>query len=302
MSALAASIIGCSTVPGQPARCPAWPLSKPAARRWQAQTAQRSGLPVEKTIRLADAVDLVLVLVPPGRFLMGRREFPPSTPADRQNLSFTAAEQPRHWVTITEPFYLSKYEITQAQWLACTGHNPSKYADAANANQLPVEQILYPEITGQFLPGLRRKLPEGWRCRLPTEAEWEYACRAGTETAFSFGDELSPAQANWGARPQPVGSFPANAWGLHDLHGNVWEFCEDLYDPGFYARSPEPMPVCRVKPAAFDGVEGQVLRGGSATYTPFYCRSAHRGWAGEPAGSGNRYSHRGVRVVVTTSR
>jgi formylglycine-generating enzyme required for sulfatase activity len=142
-------------------------------------------------------------------------------------------ERPQHQVTVPT-VYFGKYEVTQAQWQALTGDNPSNFKGDA----LPVEQVSWNEVM-EFCK--RLTVRTGREYRLPSEAEWEYACRAGTTTPFAFGSTLSSRQANFVGRGQgadvgvdreqttPVGSFRANRFGLFDMHGNVWEWCLDIY-------------------------------------------------------------------------
>jgi len=139
----------------------------------------------------------------------------------------------QHEVTLTKGFYLGKHEVTQAQWEKVMGTNPSKLKGAT----LPVEQVSWDDAM-QFCQKLTQlekeagRMPEGYTYTLPTEAQWEYACRAGTKTAYSFGDVITPKQANYylgDGNTTPVGTYPANAWGFHDMHGNVLEWCLDWY-------------------------------------------------------------------------
>jgi len=219
-------------------------------------------------------------------------------------LDWYLSSYPAHKVRITRPFYLGKYEITQDQWQAVVGSNPSEFREAPNSAAHPVESVLYREI-GQFLDKLQRYAPEGWRFRLPTEAEWEYAARAGVETLFTHGDSLSAEQACYAGgdgedreTTVAVGSFPGNAWGCHDMLGNVWEFCADLYDGNFYSTSPLDDPRCDKRSESIWEHEGHVLRGGSWNYTLPYCRLEHRGWDPFARDSIERWSHRGLRVVL----
>lgn len=173
---------------------------------------------------------------PPGRFIMGS---PRSEPERRPG-------EDQVEVRLTQGFWMGKYEVTQGQWKRIVGAFPGKQP-VGEGNDFPVVEVHYAEAQ-EFCRRLtdqarnRRQLPEGWEFRLPTEAQWEYACRAGTTTATSFGDMLSSKQANFqgkpynGAEPGPslkraakVGSYPANSWGLHDMHGNVVEWCRDWY-------------------------------------------------------------------------
>ncbi len=178
---------------------------------------------VKKTVQ-----DSRFVLIKPGTFTMGG----PSGEPDR------GSNETRHKVTISKSFYLQATEVTQAQWKAVMGSNPSKFKDCGG--DCPVEQISWEDIQ-QFIEKINRMT--GKKYRLPTEAEWEYACRAETATPFNTGRCLSTAQANYNGnyplsgcekgkyreKTVSVASFPFNAWGLYDMHGNVLEWCRDWY-------------------------------------------------------------------------
>jgi formylglycine-generating enzyme required for sulfatase activity len=149
-----------------------------------------------------------------------------------------SAKRLRHRVTISKPFYLGKFEVTQAQWEAVMGNNPSKFKGPDN----PVELVSWSDAQ-DFIRRLNAK--EGHRrYRLPKEAEWEYAARAGTDGAWFFGDEEAELseyawhEDNSEGTPHPVGQKLANPWGLHDVYGNVWEWIHDWYDWDYYAKSP----------------------------------------------------------------
>ena len=160
---------------------------------------------VEEKEDLGKGVKLDLVLIPAGKFLMG-------SPDEKQ-----------HDVTLTKPFYIGKYEVTQEQYESVMGSNPSSTKGA----KLPVTNVSW-EDCEEFVKKLNASTKGGYR--LPTEAEWEFACRAGTTTAYSFKDSLAKSDANIdGDSIKTVGSYTANAFGLYDLHGNVWEWCEDWY-------------------------------------------------------------------------
>ena len=188
-------------------------------------------------------------------------------------------EKPVHEVTISYSFYMGKYEVTQAQWRALMGANPSE----AVGDELPVERVKW-SAAQEFLRRLNAK-NDGYIYRLPSEAEWEYACRAGTTSAFAFGPSLSSSLANfdggqpYGGAPQgmnrekttPVGSFSPNAWGLYDMHGNVFEWCEDRYHDSYEGAPSDGSPWTR------GGVsEWRVLRGGSFFDDARALRSASR--------------------------
>ena len=222
----------------------------------------------ELTLDLGGAVTLKLVLIRPGRFMMGETE--------------------RHEVTLTKPFYMGATEVTQAQYEAVMGVNPSFNKGATN----PVEMVVWDDAA-EFCKKLSAKTRQA--VRLPTEAEWEYACRAGTDTAFSFGDDESASgdyawhKGNSGGTTHPVGQKKPNPWGLSDMHGNVWQWCADWYGdyPGGAATDPQG-------PASGTA---RVLRGGSWNYAAHDCRCVTRG-GNSPEG---RFIDFGFRVVVTVT-
>jgi len=206
---------------------------------------------------------MAMVLIPAGEFLMGSPDSDQYAQSD---------EKPQHRVRITEPFYLGKYQITQEQWEAVMGGNPSRFPGPRN----PVEQVSWEDCQA-FLGKLNERYPSpGAIFRLPTEAEWEYACRAGSSTHWCFGDDEASLKeyawyaANSGHRPQSVGQKRLNAWGLCDMHGNVWEWCADWHESDYYTRSPTNDP----KGPFFGSV--RVLRGGSYYFRARFTRSAYR--------------------------
>ncbi len=219
------------------------------------------------SVTLPGGGQLQLAWIPSGSFMMGS----PSSESGRDS-----DEGPRHSVTISHGFYMGKYEVTQAQWQAIMGNNPSHFKGA----NLPVETVSWNDVQ-DFIKRLNQKT--GLHFRLPTEAEWEYACRGGTVTAFCYGNSLSADMANFDGyypynagkgtyreKTTPVGSFQPNQWGLYDMHGNVWEWCSDWYDSDYYKNSPSTDPT-----GPSSGVV-RVDRGGSWINYAQVCRSATR--------------------------
>jgi len=217
-------------------------------------------------------------------------------------------------VTLTKGFWMAKYEATQGEWKRVIGALPGPLtAELPEGDDFPVGNVNFAETEAfcHKLTELGRKssvLPKDWEFRLPTEAQWEYACRAGTRTATAFGDKLSSKQANFKGKPYngaeagpslsraaKVGSYPANAWGLHDMHGNIFEWCRDWshaklpggVDPDLYsARSTASLNRT--------GDSSRVRRGGCWVDDGWPCRSACR-LRFEPE---RRYDHIGFRVAV----
>ena len=170
----------------------------------------------------------------PGKFMMGSPE----------NEAGRYSNERQHEVTLTRGFWMLETQVTQSMWESVMGNNPSQFKGAT----LPVEQVSWNDCQ-EFITKLNALLtgtpgaPAGYTFSLPTEAQWEYACRAGTATAYHFGDTLSAGQANFGSnigRTREVGSYPANAWGLKDMHGNVWEWCLDWYGDDPYGAATDP--------------------------------------------------------------
>ena len=201
-------------------------------------------------------VKLEMVLIPAGKFKMGS----PESEKARRN------DEKQHEVTLTKPFYMGKHEVTQEQWEAVMGSNPSSKTKGA---KLPVTDVSW-EDCQEFIKKLNAKTDGGYR--LPTESEWEYSCRAGTKTAYSFGAKITPKDANYDDsgiyEPVAVGSYKPNAFGLYDMHGNVWEWCED-----WKADYPNGAVMDPKGPAKG---ELRVLRGGSFNYHDSAARSSDR--------------------------
>jgi formylglycine-generating enzyme required for sulfatase activity len=235
-------------------------------------------------------VKLELVWINPGIFQMG-------SPASEPNRN---SDEVQHQVSIRQGFYLGKYEVTQAQWQAVMGNNPSKFKDCGG--DCPVENVSWNDAQ-EFLRRLNAR-GDGHNYRLPTEAEWEYAARAGTIGAFAFGAWLSSTQANFAGnyfyggaakgpnlqRTAPVGRYQPNAWGLYDMNGNVSEWCEDVYTD--YASTPRDGTANK----SGGQTNQRVLRGGSWDALARYVRSAARRWGGTGAFTDGKGSV-GFRVV-----
>jgi len=251
----------------------------------------RSDEPEVSTNRIVtDSVGMKLAQIPAGTFVMGS----PRDEAERDD------KEERHEVTITKPFYIGVYEVTQPQYVEVMkgvrdGNNRSTF----QGDDLPVENVEWKmaKIFCERLSALPEEVEAGRKYRLPTEAEWEYACRAGTSAAFHFGDALSSSQANFNGnypagggekgkylrQTAPVGSYEPNAFGLYDMHGNVAEWCADWYDPEYYLNSPEEDPLgppFGVVSTKFTNNGNQnffvVVRGGCWVDDGRACRSAYR--------------------------
>ena len=212
--------------------------------------------PTKAVVPVANSIGMHFVPIPAGTFTMGDGEH-------------------AHKVTLTQSFHLGQHEVTQEQYEKVMGATPSNFKGPQN----PVEKVSWDDAV-EFCRKLS-ELPEekaaGYVYRLPTEAEWEYACRAGTTTEYSFGDSASELGAyawydeNSGKTTHPVGGKQANPWGLYDMHGNVWEWCQDWY--GDYPSGSVTDPTGAVSGSS------RVLRGGSWFNNSDYCLSANRYWS-----------------------
>jgi formylglycine-generating enzyme required for sulfatase activity len=249
---------------------------------------------------LAPEIGLEMVAIPSGKFMMGS----PDTEHDRY-----PDESPQHEVTV-QPFFIGKYPVTQAQWrvIANTTQierelNPDPSHFKVKGDNRPVEEVSWEEAV-EFCQRLSRETGRDYR--LPTEAEWEYACRAGTTTPFHFGKTITGKLANYDSdvtylqerkvkskgETTSVGDFPPNAFGLYDMHGNVWEWCLDNWHSNY-----EGAPTDGSAWLSEDDKD-RVLRGGSWLNDPRYCRSASRAF-NTPV---DRFSRLGFRVVCEIPR
>jgi formylglycine-generating enzyme required for sulfatase activity len=225
------------------------------------------GQRIEIPKSFTNAIGMKFVWIAPGTFLMGS----PKEEKERED------DEIQHKVTFNRGIYMAIHPVTQEEWIATMGTNPSRHTGEKN---LPVEWVSWDDCQ-QFIKKLRNK--DNKLYRLPTEAEWEYCCRAGTTTPFHFGETISTDQANYQGdytyangkegvnreKTTPVGRFPANAWGLHDMHGNVFQWCQD-----WYGSVPQNDTV---DPQGPEKGKHRVMRGGSWLDYPKYCRSAFRG-------------------------
>lgn len=245
----------------------------------------------EQEFEIAPGVKIVMCWIPPGDFLMG-------SPEDEVG---HRDDETQHRVTITQGFWLGKYPVTQAQWEAVMGSNPSRF----KGSDLPVESVSWNHISesGGFLEKINGFASTEGFFSLPTEAQWEYACRAGTTTALNSGknltsedrtcsnlDEVAWYYQNSGDETHPVGQKKANSWGLHDMHGNVWEWCVDWHD--------DYTDEAQVDSRGPDSGTVRVFRGGGWCYSASLCRVAFRSYDG-PAAANN--GHFGFRVARSSA-
>ncbi len=238
-----------------------------------------------------NSIGLKLVLIPPGKFEMGSPE----------SEKFHGGDELQHTVTISRPYLLGVTEIGQRQWKDVMGTEPwNGEVYVKSGDEFPATNVSWDDVV-EFCQKLSEK--EGKKYRLPTEAEWEYACRCGSEAAFSFGeDESKLLEFAWydknasevdGMYAHQVGKKLPNAFGLFDMQGNAEEWCQDWYSSRYYENSPsvDPSGPANDSPKGFIG--GRVLRGGSWGGSSILCRSANRA----SSGPGYRVGDRGFRVV-----
>ena len=228
-----------------------------------------------------NSIGMEFVVITAGSFMMG---------SDKSVKGVYPHEMPQHRVTISKPLYMGKFEATQAQWTAVMGDNPSEFKRSDN----PVENVSWDDVQ-EFIQRLNAR-EEHTRYRLPTEAEWEYAARAGTDSAYSFGDDTREIEryawidGSYDAdTAQPVGQKHPNPWGLYDMYGNVWEWVADWFDDQYYSNSPT------TDPQGPSSASLRVFRGGCWFNPAEFCRSALRNCDREDSlGKG-----RGFRLVLS---
>ena len=248
---------------------------------------------------LGNGVDLDMVYIPGGKFMMGS---PKGEGNDR--------EKPQHQVSV-QPFFMGKYPVTQAQYRQVMSNNPSHF----KGDNLPIEKVSWKNAV-EFCQRLSQQT--GQEYRLPSEAEWEYVCRSGTTTPFHFGETITTDLANYRGtdwkyqgevypgnyangpkgeyreKTTKVGNFPANAFGLYDMHGNVWEWCEDDWHES-YENAPNVGTAWLSEKSS-----KKVRRGGSWAFIPTYCRSATRYYSFPENANGNSFGFRVVCMVPRT--
>jgi formylglycine-generating enzyme required for sulfatase activity len=256
------------------------PEQHPERKKWQTTIMKLIAEGVrpcvsQETINLSGGVEMTFSFIPPGTFLMGSNE-----------KRARSIEQPVHRVTLSKRFFLGIYPVTQAQWVVVMGSNPSRMLGASR----PVERVRGSDCE-RFCEKVTGHLQGRGVLRLPTEAEWEYACRAGTTTEYYVGSPVAGLkkaawyQSNSGRETHAVGELVANPWGLYDMHGNIWEWCLDGF--GAYTEHDEVDPQIEV----IDNI--RVMRGGSWFNHTMSCRSAYRrGFAAT-----DRASYSGFRCV-----
>ena len=236
---------------------------------------------------LGNGIKLEMIAIPGGTFLMGTEDQEIKRLCKKYDTEWFENEQPQHQVTV-QPFFMGKYSVTQAQYQQVMGKNPSHFP----GDKRPVECVSWDEAV-EFCQRLSQQT--GKEYRLPTEAEWEYACRARTTTPYHFGETITDKLANYSrnvAETTAVGKYPPNAFGLYDMHGNVWEWCQDDWHNNYHGAPTDGR--ARVSDVRIT----KVMRGGSWLDIPDGCRSA-------PRNSGTRdYRSNavGFRVVCVVPR
>ena len=239
---------------------------------------------------LGNGVKLEMIHIPTGEFMMGTSDEEIEQLCEQYNETWVRTEAPQHQVKLKE-FYLGKYPVTQAQYQAVTGKNPSHFSGANN----PVDSVSW-DMAQEFCLQLSQQT--GKQYQLPSESQWEYACRAGSQSLWHFGgdesrlEEYAWYKKNSGKKTHAVGAKNPNPLGLHDLYGNVWEWCEDDYVDD-YRNTPIDGTAHRDPP-----IDDLVLRGGGCYASELSCRSAGRGGSWRE----NNYNSRGFRLCLNFDR
>ena len=254
------------------------------------------------TFTLPGGVPLVMHKIPHGTFIMGS----PDEELGREYDDYADRESPQHQVTLTKDFYIGKFEVTQAQYEAVMETNPASFSEYPDSPTRPVERVSWNDANAfcaSLTNYLSAQIPDGFTgFGLPTEAQWEYACRAGTTSSLNNGTNITVSSGNcsnlnilaWyssssGGKTHAVGQKQPNAWGLYDMHGNLWEWCRDRYGKTYYADCGD----CS-DPEGPNTGSNRIIRGGGWSVYPLYCRSATRG------GNSSTYTHGsiGFRVIL----
>jgi formylglycine-generating enzyme required for sulfatase activity len=234
---------------------------------------------------MTNRLGMSFVLLPPATYLMG-------SPLNEDGRDL---DEKIHWVSLTHRLYVQTTEVTQGQWKAVMGDNPSRFRSCGH--DCPVERVSWDDV--QVFIRRLNKMENTKNYRLPTEAEWEYACRGKTRTRYAWGDQMDCRKANIGVgisrackgvnpgKTARVGNYPPNGWGIYDMHGNVWEWCMDRYDRHHSGHL--------IDPAITDGDNlYRLYKGGSWLDRPRTCRSANRAYINR----GFRYGYLGFRLVM----
>jgi len=296
--------------PGSPLPAVA-PFDATKAKEYQTEWAKHLGVPVE----LTNSIGMKLMLIPPGEFMMGS----PDSDKDAQ-----PTERPQHRVRITKPFYMGKYPVTQQEYQQVIGSIPKQNLRGSSprtkgevagreTRRFAVGNLSWEEMVEfcRRMSSLPNEKAAGRMYRLPSEAQWEYACRAGTTTRFCFGDDVSGLdeygwpEGTWSSSSNitpPVGEKKPNAWGLYDIYANVWQFCADWFDATYYANSPVDDPpggqLSFYVPPTVDPKGGQsglrICRGGGWNWPKKFCRSADR----NHYGTGHQEYYLGFRASL----
>ena len=239
------------------------------------------------TVDLGNNITLEMIAIPSGKFLMGTADEEIERLCQKHKVEYFRAEKPQHEVTV-QAFYMGIYPVTQAQYKTIMGNNPSRF----QGDDRPVEKVSWDEAV-EFCRKLSQQT--GTEYRLPTEAEWEYACRAGTTTAYYFGEEITDNLVNYDGtvgETTSVGQYKPNDFGLYDMHGNVWEWCQDDWHDN-YENAPNNGKEWGSQESSI-----RVIRGGSWFINPIDCRSATRFYSSRDV----RFNSFGFRVVCVAPR